>query len=252
MGTRSSENNSDTPKTLFRESIRSLRANLLLQAESGRRTLLIASPGPGEGKSSVAVHLACSLASLKRKVLLVDGDLRKPNLHNILGIKNTTGFADLLRNSTELVRSQVALRENLTVLTAGSVPSDPQQLLVSPRLEALLSQFEAQFEFVLVDSAPLLAVADTALMARFVQGAIMVLLYGGSTQRDIVQAKKELEVAGCPIIGCVLNQADYSTGVSSYPYMNRYSESSPQQQSEPLSLRHVARAVDYQTAEGNR
>lgn len=232
---------------LFRESIRTLRTNLLLQSGKQANCFVVTSAGPREGKSTLAVNLACSLASLDKSVLLIDADLRKPNLHSMLGVSNQFGFSELLRGS-DLGAVQQQVRKNLTLVTAGLVPADPQQLLDSERLACAMTLLKDRFDFTILDSAPLLAVADTPLLAAQTHGALLVLRYGVSREKEALLAKQRLEAAGARVIGCVLNGFDSTMSVSMYPYAKQYS--SPPI-AEPLTKKAAAGSLLLGIREGD-
>lgn len=207
---------------LLQESIRSLRANLFIEARGGRKSFVVTSPRPGDGKSIIAGFLAKSLASVGKEVLLVDADFRRPSLHRIMRLSNETGFADVLSGTAEFARARQVVADHLSVLTNGTASRESQKLLEAGRLDPLLNEFENSYDIVLFDSAPLLAVADTELLASRVGAAILVLKHRESTQKEAVQAKERLESAGATVVGCVLNCFDAAHAAAPYPYVADY------------------------------
>lgn len=215
-------NSSEQLNALFRESFRTLRSNLLLEAHNNEKMLLVTSARPKEGKSTIALNLACSLTTIGKRLLLIDGDFRKPALHKMLQIENGVGFTEFLLGTVDLAGAQRRISEVFYVLPSGAVQSDPQQLLESDSVRQKLSDLKQGFDFVIIDSAPLLAVADTPLLAPHVDGVILVLKYGVVTEGDATQAKERLEAAGTKIIGCVMNYFDSSYYKSYNPYAAGY------------------------------
>ncbi len=205
--------------------------------ERAIKTLLVTSARPEEGKTTVAVMLALTAAMAGKSVLLVDADLRKPRLHQLLGVENENGLGDLLAGhaAPELVLQAVrsvelrqgpaeAITGRLGVLTHGSTPAAKAVWgLGSPQLKALLDGLAPQFDLVLVDSAPVLAVTDPLFIAPFADAVVMVLAAGVASEKDTKEAQQRIEQAGGTIIGVVMNRFNeklHGTGV--HPYYGSY------------------------------
>lgn len=196
----------DASPTLMEESFRTLRTNLLLRRESDTRTFVFTSAMPSEGKSTITANLACSLAALHKRVLLIDADLRRSAAHRFFGVTNTVGLVDVLQGRVAASDAWQETSQGPFVLTSGPATSDPQTLFESDQFSRLMSEVRRQFDFVLIDSAPLLAVADTTLMVPHVDAAILVLRYGAVSERDATLALDRLQAARGKVIGCVLSQ----------------------------------------------
>jgi len=193
------------------EAFRGLRTSVLLSA-AGRppRSLTFVSAEPGEGKTTVASNLAISLAQLGKRVLLVDGDMRRPCVHKLFDIENhSQGLVTYLTGEQdwrELVRPTGMA--NLDCLVCGPVPPNPSELLSSDRMQLLIREAMAEYPFVLVDAPPLLNVADGRILATMVEGAILVVR-GGFTPRELAQqAQMHIRDVGAHLIGVVLNDVD--------------------------------------------
>jgi len=192
--------------SLIEESFRTLRTNLLLRCGEDARTFLLTSAMPGEGKSTIAANLARSLCGMRKRVLLIDADLRRSTAHRFFGISNTRGLADVLKGAATPEQVWQETRQGPIVLTSGPVPADPQTLFQSEFFAQLIHDVRDQFDLVLVDSPPLLAVADTTLMVPHVDGTVLVLRYAHVTETEAVRALERLRAAKDNVIGCVLSK----------------------------------------------
>ncbi|HEX6240123.1 MAG TPA: polysaccharide biosynthesis tyrosine autokinase, partial [Polyangiales bacterium] len=199
----------DVPHT-FGEAFRSLRTALAFSngAASGR-VIVVTSSQPLEGKTTTASNLAIALALGGEKVLLVDADLRRPNLHKTLGIENTVGLSHLL---TDQASARDAIRQcstpNLWVMTAGLVPPNPSELLASDRMKALLSPTHGWFDWVIVDTPPVLAVTDAVILAPLAAGVAFVIRSEMTPRRHVRRALETLMTGQPKLHGIVLNGVD--------------------------------------------
>ena len=200
-----------TQHSALSEAFRGLRTSVLLSA-AGRppRSLTFVSAEPGEGKTTVACNLAISLAQLGKRVLLIDGDMRRPCVHKLFDIENhSQGLVTYLTEEQEwrhLVRPTGMA--NLDCLVCGPVPPNPSELLSSDRMQVLIREALTEYQFVLIDAPPLLNVADGRILATMVEGAILVVK-GGFTPRDLAQqAQLHIRDVGAHLIGVVLNDVD--------------------------------------------
>jgi polysaccharide biosynthesis transport protein len=179
----------------------SLRTAILLEADaSAARSLLLTSAQPGEGKTTVCINLALSLARLGVRVLLVDADIRRPSVHRALGLSASAGLVDALQTGASW-RSRVRpnVSPGVDLLPAGIPPSTPSELLSSPAMRLVVAEAQTLYDFVLIDSPALLpSVADTRILARLVDG-VVVVVRSGTTPREI--------------LGRVLRQVPNLTGV---------------------------------------
>jgi capsular exopolysaccharide synthesis family protein len=198
-------------------------------AEKGHplKTVLVSSPDIGDGKSSVAVNLALSLAQRDKKVILLDADLRKPKMHELFNLANDKGWADLVSDRAAL-NGNIGITEvrNVGVLTAGNTPPDPSGLLSSEKMGQFLSKLEDASDVVILDGPPFI-VADAMILASKVDG-VLVVVRPGHTRRPLAKASMEqIKLAGAKVIGVVLNRiplrgADYYAGKSYLPTYYSY------------------------------
>jgi len=204
------------------EAFRSLRTSVLLStANRPPRSLLITSAQPAEGKTTIAVNLAISLAQLGQRVLLVDADLRRPSMHKIFRIRSAVGLVNYLTGRQDWNGVVVATPlKGLDVIPSGPVPPNPTELLSSERMRTLLAEATAQYAMVLIDSPPLLNVADGRVMAVLTEGVVLVVK-GNATPRELAQrGRAYIRDVGANVIGAVLNSVDMQGG--DYYYYYRY------------------------------
>jgi polysaccharide biosynthesis transport protein len=202
------------------EAFHELRTSVLLStAKRPPSSLLVTSAQGGEGKTTVAANLAVSLAQLGERVLLIDADLRRPNLHNFFGLPNSAGLVNFLTGDPDwrsLVIHPAPI--GLGVLFSGPIPPNPADLLSSDYMPALIREASKEYKFVVVDSPPLLNLADSRILATLVDGVILVV-GGGITPRDLVhRAYVSALDAGSHVLGAAINFADINTGYYSSAY----------------------------------
>jgi succinoglycan biosynthesis transport protein ExoP len=197
----------------FSEAIRALRTSLALNHPSrGSAIVLVTSAQPLEGKTTTACNLALALAYGGARVLLVDADMRRPGVHTGLGLDNTRGLSDLLDNRAALTETVQRLAEpNLWVMTAGQTPSNPSELLASGRMDGLMRQVQTgPFDWVVIDTPPVLAVTDASIVARWASGVAFVVGSEMTRGRLAERAIEMLAAARPSFIGAVLNRVDVS------------------------------------------
>jgi len=200
------------------EAFRSLRTSVLLSsANRPPRTLLVSSSQPGEGKTTISVNLAISLAQLGQRVLLIDGDMRRPCVRKALDLPNGLGVVSYLTGQQDW-RAAVcpAGVPYLDALVCGPLPPNPAELLSCDRMRTLLHEACQEYQFVLLDSPPLLNVADSRILASLVDGVVLVVR-GGTTPRELAQrAYAYARDVGAHLIGVVLNNLDLRRGDDYY------------------------------------
>jgi len=213
----------------FSEAIRALRTSLALSHRStGSAIVVVTSAQPLEGKTTTACNLALALAYGGARVLLIDADMRRPGIHTGLGLDNVHGLADLLSDQATLTASVQRLAEpNLWVMTAGTTPSNPSELLASGKMDALMSQVETgPFDWVVIDTPPVLAVTDASIVTRWASGVAFVVGSEMTRSRLAERAIEMLSAARPSFIGAVLNRVDVSSNRYYYTqhYGSRYLE----------------------------
>ncbi len=192
------------------ESYRQLRTNLQFRHESiAPKVLMVSSPMPGEGKSTTVANLAIAFAQSGRKVLLIDGDLRKPTTDTLFGLRREPGLADILSGGASVQAAiQSTIIENLSIIPCGVIPPNPSEILGSDKMRHLVAQFKEKYDVVLFDSSPILAVTDPAILATIADGVVLVVSAGASRLQDLEHANEVLSNVGGQFIGVVLNNLD--------------------------------------------
>lgn len=204
------------PRSPSAEAYQSLRTNLEFSSlEQPLHSILITGADDSTDKSVALANLAIVMAQAGDRVIIVDGDLRRPQQHEIFGLNNQTGLATWLTHEgpAPLQPTQI---DGLQVLTSGPAPSNPVALLSHKRLTEALAEIQEQSDYVLVDAPPVLAVTDAALWASKVDGTVL-LVNAGRTKRDHAQrAKTVLEKVHARIVGSVLLNAEPDTAMTGY------------------------------------
>jgi succinoglycan biosynthesis transport protein ExoP len=217
------------PKSSVAECCRSIRTNLLFMSpDKPARTLLITSAGPQEGKTTVAVNMAITLAQSGLKVLLVDTDMRRPRLHRALGIAATAdGLSKAIVGECDVFS---VIRDtgipNLSLLPCGACPPNPAELLHAERFRRMVDELAQRFDRVIFDSPPVGAVTDPAILARLTDGTILVAKAGRTSRDNLARARRQVASdARVNLLGCIINDLDVSKQGrygSYYYYYSRY------------------------------
>ena len=190
------------------EQFRQLAATLHhAHAENNIRVVMVTSAGAGEGKSLTAINLALTLSdSYGQRVLLIDADLRRPSLHEVVHVPGTTGLGDTLKSSVEQKLPIYRISDTLVLVPAGQPDPDPMLALTSSRMQQILAEASTRFDWVLIDAPPIAPIVDSSLLAANIDAAILVVRAGQAQYADV---KRAIESLGRErIIGVVLNAAD--------------------------------------------
>ena len=223
------------PKSQFAESFRSLRTSLLLStAGHPPKFIVLTSATPSEGKTTAATNLAAILAQRDTRVLLIDGDLRRPNIHHRFGLNGKVGLTTVLTGATKLEETVQGVPEipNLDILPSGPVPPFPTEMLSSGAMDAILRRCGELYDYVVIDSPPILSVTDGVILARQADAVVLVVRHGKSSKHVVRRARDILLRSGSGITGIVLNAVDLNSpeyygyyGYSGYSYSSVDSES---------------------------
>ncbi len=229
------------PDSIPSEAFRALRTRVQfskLDTES-LKTILVTSSAPQEGKTTVCVNLAGSFAQDNKKTLIIDCDLRKPRVHNVFKIQRYPGIVDYLfgQVSLEEIINPTEIN-NLSVITAGTIPPNPSEMLGSSAMKQFFEDMKKRYDIILVDSPPIIAVTDSEILSRMVSGTILVVS-ANTTEVDLMQKSSELikhEKGG--FLGAVLNNFTYKTGYGSY-YKYYYYYSRPDSNDKTKSKKSI-------------
>lgn len=209
-----------SPKSAISEAYRTLRTNIqFANVDNVMKRILFTSAGPAEGKSSTVANLAVSIAQSGKSVLIIDADLRNPSQHKIFKIQNINGLSTTLveevASQTYIIKSVI---EGLDLLPSGPIPPNPAELLGSKRMKLFLNDVSNEYDVILVDSPPTLAVTDSSILAQIVDGVILVLASGEVKQDYAIRTKEQLEKVGAKVIGTVLSKVELKTKEHYYYY----------------------------------
>lgn len=202
------------------ESYRSVRSALfVLTHQNGKRIIQVTSPEMADGKTTLTTNLAAAIAQSGKKVLLIDADMRRARVHQMLGLRGEIGLAEVLSGEIALENAvQPTVMEHLTVLTAGKAPANPAELLSSPRFVQLLGAVRPHFDYVLVDTPPLLAVSDPCVVAPYVDGVLLVVRVGKNRAESVEQARELLLTHHAQPLGVVVNGVSEQRSYGQYGY----------------------------------
>ncbi|MGB2991136.1 MAG: CpsD/CapB family tyrosine-protein kinase [Paenisporosarcina sp.] len=197
----------ESSKSPISEQYRTLRTNIqYASVDKELKSIIVTSPNPGEGKSTTISNLAIVFAQQGKKVLLVDADLRKPTIHYTFNINNSKGLTNLLMKQTTLknVIQQTPVLD-LFILPSGTIPPYPAELLESEAMSQLMDRLKVDFDLVLFDTPPILAVADAQILANKCDGSILVVKSGSTEKERAIRAKDILLNSRSKLLGVVLN-----------------------------------------------
>ncbi|HUR36989.1 MAG TPA: polysaccharide biosynthesis tyrosine autokinase, partial [Terriglobales bacterium] len=209
------------PKSEVSEAYRALRTSVLLSAfGKAPKVILLTSPLPQEGKSTTSVNLGIVLAQKGGRVLIVDADLRRPNIHRTFGVGSTAGLSTVLAGSDTFEKVAIIspILPNLTILPAGPTPPQPSEMLGSPMMRELVNQWGKDFDHVIIDSPPVLSVTDAVLLSSVADAVILVIRSGQTTKEALRRSRNLLAQVNARVLGIVMNAVDLRSPDGYYYY----------------------------------
>ena len=223
----------NAPTDLAMEALRSLRTSLhFARFKTKNNLLMITAPSPGVGKTFVCANLAVTMAQAGQRVMLIDADMRRGTLHHAVGVRSENGLSELISGQIPLETAirRVPGAENLSFIARGEVPPNPSELLMHPSFTELLEQLTPLYDIVVIDTPPVLAVTDAAVIGNQAGTCLMVVRFGLNQQREIALAKQRLEQNGVEVKGAIFNGVQKRSGghyaYSYYEYLPAKSRAS--------------------------
>lgn len=205
-----------------REAYKALRTNVVFSLPIDEcKKVIVTSSLASEGKSTNCLNLAITFAEMNERVLIIDCDLRRPNLGRLLNVKNTPGLSNCLVGLNpldEIIRKSDF--KNLSYITAGNIPPNPAELLSSPNMDKIIAELEKRFDYIFFDTAPINLVTDTAVLSKYVHGIIMVVLQASTDKEALRFAMNQLQFVGAKVLGFILNGVVYGNN-GNYKYKNK-------------------------------
>ena len=214
----------ENPKAIVSEQFRTLRTNITFShPDKALKTILVTSSSPGEGKSTTSANVASVYAQEGKRVLLVDGDMRKPTVHHTFGLKNTKGLSNVLTRQVSIEEAiQPSTLDNLSIMTSGPIPPNPAELLASKSMEQLIGELTAQYDFIIFDAPPILSVTDSQILSNRCDGTVLVVKAGEAEKAMVQKAKESLVASQANILGVVLN--NFVLAKDNYYYYQYYGQ----------------------------
>lgn len=206
------------------EAIRSTRTGLYFtQMDAKNNAVMITGPEPSVGKSFVSANLATAIATAGKRTLLIDADMRRGTLHEMFDTPRDGGLSEILSGQAEADKNvQQTTVDNLSLLTSGTIPPNPAELLINDRLAQLLDKLQSQYEFIIIDTPPILAVTDAAIIGRLTGTSFIVLKAGEHSMRMIEDAVKRVMASGAQVTGTIFNQLGRGAGGYGGKYSAKY------------------------------
>ena len=210
------------PRSPVSEQYRTIRTSIQFAGmKNDTRVIMVTSPNPGEGKTTVATNLAIVFAQQENQVLLIDADLRKPSLHYIFQTANLRGLSNLLYHGNNLCEDVQSVGiEGLDLLTSGPIPPNPAELLNMKRMHWILQEARKSYDYIIIDTPPVQAVADPLILAQKCDGVVLVVSSGKTSMSDCIKAKELLAKNGATLLGTIINKSPKKVKKGGYYYPN--------------------------------
>ena len=214
---------SDQTPFSVKEAYKLARTNILFAlADEGCKYIAITSAYPSEGKTTTSTNMALSFAQMKKRTLLIDADMRKPQIQNIFNLDNQIGLSNILGGFARPEEAIHRIESGLNIITAGHIPPNPVELLASRRMEKLLKALGEYYEYIFIDTPPVNVVTDALVLSKQISGVVVVTKERQSRHQELEEALGRLNFAKAKILGLILTQASIKSG--KYGKYSKYSK----------------------------
>ncbi|MDD3417094.1 MAG: CpsD/CapB family tyrosine-protein kinase [Lachnospiraceae bacterium] len=198
----------NSSKSPVSEAYRGIRTNIqFANVDNNIKTILMTSSAPGEGKTTTLCNVAMTMADAGHKVIIIDCDLRKPRIHKFFEVSNRVGITDILLKGEDFKSFlRGGFHPNLEIITSGKIPSNPSEILYSNAMKNLIEKIKMEYDYVFIDTPPVIAVTDAVIMSQYIDGVVLVCSSGKTEVEMVKKAKESLAKVNANILGVVLNK----------------------------------------------
>ncbi|MCI2774227.1 polysaccharide biosynthesis tyrosine autokinase [Staphylococcus petrasii] len=209
----------DNPKSIVSEKVRGIRSNIMYSGAEEIKSIIVTSEKPAAGKSIVSANIAITYAQAGYKTLIIDGDMRKPTQHYHFETSNYDGLSNLIIGKSDFDKAIRSTRvENLDLLTSGPVPPNPSELIASKRFDKLFHDLTERYDFILIDTPPVISVTDAQVFLRNVKNCVLIIDAEKNNKNEVKKAKALIQKADGHLLGAVLNKTPKDKSSSYYYY----------------------------------
>lgn len=209
----------DKPKSIVSEKVRGIRSNIMFSGVEEIKSIIVTSEKPAAGKSILSANIAITYAQAGYKTLIIDGDMRKPTQHYHFETSNYDGLSNLIIGKSDFDKAIGATRvENLDLLTSGPVPPNPSELIASKQFEKILEKLGDIYDFILIDTPPVISVTDAQVYLRNVRDCVIIIDSERNNKNELKKAKQLIDQADGHLLGAVLNKTPKDKSSSYYYY----------------------------------
>ena len=204
-----------TEETKFpiKEAYKLARTNISFSlAQEGCKFIGVTSAYQSEGKTTTVTNIALSFAQLDKRILLIDGDMRKPQVHNVFSLDNQIGLSNILGGFAEIKDAVRKIDDKLNIITSGHIPPNPTELLSSERMKSLLIELSQDYDYIFIDTPPVNVVADTIVLCEILSGVIVVAKEGSSKHNELGETLNKLKLSKIKVLGIILTNSKNNSG----------------------------------------
>lgn len=216
----------DTTAFSVREAYKLLRTNIMYSsADANSKTIVVSSPEPGAGKSTTTLNTAITFAEAGKKVLIIDADMRSPQIHRALGVDNQVGLSTVLVGAAELHRAIRPCKDkNIDILTSGKQPPNPSELLSSEKMNSILEEVSKEYDYIFIDTPPIILVSDALILSKITSGIIIVVRENSTNHKMIKESLDRISMVQTKVLGLVLTNDKVRLSKKNHYYTSAYSK----------------------------